>query len=136
MSTIIHTPQGNYELSHNAYQYFSRLLDEQADKVDKLTAELADVKYNHDEILAISNTIKENLFKKIAENRLLTAELDAAKKVIKTLLDIHPEVAGKEIAQAITEAEQSLSYGKKEVCPNCGQSMVIPNLHKCIKKGE
>ena len=101
MSTIIHTPQGNFQLSHNAYQYFSRLLDEQADKVDKLTA-----------------------------------ELDAAKKVIKTLLDVHPEVAGKEIAQAITEAEQSLSYGKKEVCPNCGQSIVIPNLHKCIKKGE
>jgi len=85
------------------------------------------------------------------ENERLTAELDAVKKVMKTLLDVHkrywsrdvvmweqPEVAGKEIAQAIAEAEQSpkFSYGKKEVCPNCGQSMVIPNLHKCIKKGE
>ena len=131
MSTIIHTPQGNYELSHNAYLYFSRLLDEQSGKVDKLTAELDAIK------IAMDN-LSTSYVKIETERDLVQLELGAAKKVIKTLLDVHPEVAGKEIAQAITEAEQSpkVSYGKKDVCPNCGQSIVIPNLHKCIKKGE
>jgi len=68
-----------------------------ARNLEELTAELADVKYNHDEILAISNTIKENLFKKIAENRLLTAEneiLKEALKLIKTSCFDYMEGAG------------------------------------------
>ena len=95
-------------------------LAEKDDIIGGLKADLADVKYNHDEILAISNTIKESLFKKIAENRLLTADLEAAKmkQGIQWISVKDKDKLPKRVHPDYDQSEQILILWNRGVC--CG----------------